>query len=46
MDLGRQNFFATTATGCCTFQSTRLTDNILRAGINYRFNWGQPVAAR
>jgi outer membrane immunogenic protein len=42
MDLGRQNYFATTATGCCTFQSTHLTDNIVRAGINYRFNWGQP----
>jgi len=46
MDLGRQDFFATTATGCCTFQSTRLTDNIVRAGVNYHFNWAQPVVAK
>ena len=44
MDLGRQGFFQTTATGCCTFQNTRLTDNVVRAGINYNFNWARPVA--
>lgn len=37
MDLGRQGYFATTATGCCTFQSTRLTDNVFRVGVNYKF---------
>lgn len=46
MDLGSKGFFQTTATGCCTFQSTHLTDNIVRAGINYRFNWPKPVVAR
>jgi outer membrane immunogenic protein len=46
MDLGHHDFFATTATGCCTFQSTHLTDNIVRAGVNYHFNWGGPVVAR
>jgi outer membrane immunogenic protein len=46
MDLGRQDFFATTVTGCCTFQNTRLTDNVVRAGINYRFNWAGPVVAK
>lgn len=37
MDLGRQGYFATTTTGCCTFQSTRLTDNVFRVGVNYKF---------
>ncbi|SFU99941.1 outer membrane protein [Bradyrhizobium arachidis] len=46
MDLGSKGFFQATATGCCTFQSTHLTDNIVRAGINYRFNWGSPVVAK
>lgn len=46
MDLGSKGFFQTTATGCCTFQSTHLTDNIVRAGINYRFNLGAPVVAK
>jgi outer membrane immunogenic protein len=46
MDLGSKGFFQNTATGCCTFQSTHLTDNIVRAGINYRFNWGRPVVAK
>jgi len=46
LDLGSRGFFQTTATGCCTFQSTRLTDNIVRAGINYHFNWGRPVVAK
>jgi outer membrane immunogenic protein len=46
MDLGRQDFFANTVTGCCTFQSTRLTDNVVRAGINYRFNLARPVVAK
>jgi outer membrane immunogenic protein len=46
IDLGRQNYFQTTATGCCTYQSTRLIDNVVRAGINYRFNWGGPVVAK
>jgi hypothetical protein len=26
--------------------STRWTDNIVRVGLNYRFNWGGPVVAR
>ena len=46
MDLGNQDFFRTTATGCCTSQNTRLTDNLVRAGINYRFNWGGPLVAK
>ena len=46
MDLGHQDFFATTVTSCCTFQNTRLTDNVVRAGINYRFNWAGPVVAK
>ncbi|QPF88734.1 outer membrane protein [Bradyrhizobium commune] len=46
MDLGSKGFFQTTTTGCCTFQSTHLTDNIVRAGINYRFNWPRPVVAK
>jgi len=46
MDLGSKGFFQATATGCCTFQSTHLTDNIVRAGINYHFNWGRPVVAK
>jgi outer membrane immunogenic protein len=46
MDLGHQGFFATTATSCCTFQNTHLTDNVVRVGINYRFNWAGPVVAK
>jgi outer membrane immunogenic protein len=46
MDLGNKGFFQTTTTGCCTFQSTHLTDNIVRAGINYHFNWARPVVAK
>jgi outer membrane immunogenic protein len=46
MDLGRQGYFATTVTGCCTFQSTRLTDNVFRVGVNYHFNSASPVVAK
>jgi outer membrane immunogenic protein len=46
MDLGHKGFFANTANGCCTFQSTHLTDNIVRAGVNYHFNWAGPVVAK
>jgi outer membrane immunogenic protein len=46
VDLGRHDFFVTTATGCCTSQSTRFTDNLLRVGVSYRFNWAGPVVAK
>jgi outer membrane immunogenic protein len=46
VDFGSQNFFVTTATGCCTSQSTKLTDNIVRVGANYHFNWAAPFAAK
>lgn len=46
VDFGRQNYFQTTATGCCTYDSTHLTDNLVRVGVNYHFNWAGPVVAK
>ena len=45
-DLGHQNYFQTTTTGCCTFQNTHLTDNLFRVGVNYHWNWTGPVVAK
>ena len=45
-DLGRQSYFQNTATGCCTFQNTRLTDSLFRVGVNYHWNWTGPVVAK
>lgn len=46
LDLGKENYFLFTPSGCCTAQSTRLIDNVVRVGVNYRFNWASPVVAR
>ncbi len=46
VDLGKQNSFQFTTSGCCTYQSTRLIDNVVRAGVNYHFNWASPVVAK
>jgi outer membrane immunogenic protein len=45
-DLGKKDFL--TANTCCTSQNTHLTQHVVRAGLNYRLDWGQaaPVAAR
>lgn len=45
-DLGHQNYFQTTLTGCCTFQSSHLTDNVVRVGVNYHWNWTAPLVAK
>jgi outer membrane immunogenic protein len=45
-DLGRKGYFQNTATGCCTFQNTRLTDSLFRLGVNYHWNWASPVVAK
>jgi outer membrane immunogenic protein len=42
-DFGKANYFAIAPTGCCTFQTTHLTDNMVRLGINYRIDWAGPV---
>ena len=42
-DLGKHNFFDTTASGCCTSQSTRLTQHMVRFALNYYFDWAQPA---
>ena len=45
---GSNTFFASTATGCCTSQNTELRNDIVRAGINFRFGGfgGNSVYAR
>jgi outer membrane immunogenic protein len=45
-DLGHHNFFQTTTTGCCTFQSSHFTDNVVRVGVNYHWNWTDPLMAK
>jgi len=37
-DLGRETYFNTTATACCTAENRRFTDEIFRAGLNWRFS--------
>jgi outer membrane immunogenic protein len=46
VDFGNKNYFAFTPTGCCTLQTTHLTDNLVRVGVNYHFNWAGPVVAK
>jgi outer membrane immunogenic protein len=45
-DLGKHNYFQFTSSGCCTYQSTHLIDNIVRVGVNYHFNWPGALVAR
>jgi outer membrane immunogenic protein len=43
-DFGRTNFV--TPVQLSGFGSTRNDEHTVKAGINYHFNWGGPVAAR
>jgi outer membrane immunogenic protein len=43
-DFGKTNFV--TPAPLPTFGSTRNDEHTVKAGVNYRFNWGGPVAAR
>jgi outer membrane immunogenic protein len=45
LDLGAKNYFAFTTAGFI-MQSTHLIDNVVRVGVNYRFNWAGPVVAK
>lgn len=43
-DFGSASFIAPAA--LAPFGSFRTEDHVVKAGINYRFNWGGPVVAR
>jgi hypothetical protein len=32
--------------GTFNTRGVSLTDDVVRVGVNYRFNWGSPVVAR
>jgi outer membrane immunogenic protein len=47
VDLGNHAIFNDTlTTGAVVGQNVRFTTNIFRAGLNYQFNWGGPLATR
>jgi outer membrane immunogenic protein len=46
VDFGSRNVTIFSSTGTSSFVSSNETIDIVKAGINYRFNWGGPVVAR
>ena len=40
------NTFNSTASGCCTSQSTQVQEHLFKVGLNYHFNWAGPVVAK
>jgi hypothetical protein len=47
-DFGARNYFDPPVVDVVTVNTrkTSLTDDIFRAGLNYRFGWGGPVVAK
>jgi outer membrane immunogenic protein len=46
LDMGSTNVAILSSTGTTSFVNSKETINVVKGGINYRFNWGAPVAAR
>ena len=46
IDLGSTNVAILSSTGTTSFVSSKETIDVVKGGINYRFNWGAPVVAR
>ena len=48
LDFGAKNYFDPPVVDIVTVNTRRttLTDDIVRAGLNYRFGWGGPVVAK
>jgi outer membrane immunogenic protein len=46
IDLGSTNVAILSSAGTTSFVSSKETIDVVKGGINYRFNWGAPVAAR
>lgn len=46
-DLGTQSFAPGVLGGVAiATRNVKVTDNIIRIGLNYRFNWGGPIVAK
>jgi outer membrane immunogenic protein len=46
IDFGNSNVTILSSTGTTTFVSSSDTVDLVKAGVNYRFNWGGPVVAK
>jgi outer membrane immunogenic protein len=46
IDLGSTNVAILSSTGTTSFVSSKETIDVVKGGVNYRFNWGGPVVAR
>lgn len=45
-DFGTTDLAVVSSRGTTTFVASNLTLDVVKAGVNYRFNWGGPVVAR
>jgi outer membrane immunogenic protein len=46
IDLGSTDITVLSSLGTTSFVSSTETIDLVKAGVNYRFNWGGPVVAR
>jgi hypothetical protein len=46
IDFGSENVTLNSSNGTQSFVRSSETVNIVKAGVNYRFNWGNPLVAK